>query len=258
MNNPRMPIIEEIKAIGEAGYDFVDLTLETPQAQSLEINLTKRVLDDHGLSIVGHTDPNLPYAYPIKTIQDACLGEFKRCAEIFARLGAKIMNIHPSYSVPITMKSSLFELNVESLDSIIKTVNSCGLTLALENFSAPFDSVAAFRKLLKGLPGLKVHLDFGHTNFGEDSGEFFCRAFQDEIIHVHFSDNRGYDDHHMPLGVGSIDWKGAIQALKAIKYNGGITLEVFSNDPAVRFKYLEISRSLVYSLWDPVGNPPQD
>jgi hypothetical protein len=36
MNNPRIPIIE-IKAIGEEGYDFIDLTIEAPHAQHLEV-----------------------------------------------------------------------------------------------------------------------------------------------------------------------------------------------------------------------------
>ncbi|HAX99017.1 MAG TPA: sugar phosphate isomerase/epimerase [Candidatus Atribacteria bacterium] len=250
MNNPRALIIDEIKAIGEAGYDFVDLTIEAPKAQTLEIDMTKQFLKNYHLSVVGHTDPNIPYAYPIKGIRGACLDEFKRCAELFAQLEAKIMNIHPSYSCPITMEKSLVDLNIETLGPILETVEAFGLTLVLENFTAPFDSVITFRRMLKELPGLKVHLDFGHGNIGRENGVIFCQEFQRDIAHVHFSDNRGSDDHHMPLGVGSIDWKGAIQALKSISYDGGITLEVFSHDPSVRFKYLEISRNLLNSFWE--------
>ncbi len=44
MNNPRIPIIDEIKAIGEAGYDFIDLTIEAPYAQHLEVKATKQLL----------------------------------------------------------------------------------------------------------------------------------------------------------------------------------------------------------------------
>lgn len=249
MNNPRNPIADEIKAIGENRYDFIDLTLEAPHAQDLEVKVAKKLLRDYNLSVVGHTDPIIPYAYPIKSLREACLGEFKRCAEIFAQLDAKTMNIHPCYSCPIVMKKSLVDLNIEALSSILEAVQSFGLTLMLENFIAPFDSIAIFRRILKELPGIKLHLDFGHGNIGAESGEAFCREFPKEIEHVHFSDNRGSDDHHMPLGVGGIDWKGAITALKSIQYNEGITLEVFSHDASVRFKYLEISRNLVNFLW---------
>ena len=252
MNNPRIPIIEEIKAIGEAGYDFIDLTIESPHAQQLEVAPTKQLLKNFNLSVVGHTDPIIPYAYPIKSIREACLGEFMRCAEIFAQLDAKIMNIHPCYSCPISMKKSLVALNIEALSQILEKVKSFGLTLMVENFIAPFDSVVTFKRILRELPGIKLHLDFGHGNIGKDNGLVFCREFTEEIAHVHFSDNRGSDDHHMPLGVGSIDWKRAIKTLKSINYEEGITLEVFSQDPSVWFKYLEISRNFVNSLWEAV------
>jgi sugar phosphate isomerase/epimerase len=55
----------------------------------------------------------------------------------------------------------------------------------------------------------------------------------------------------MPLGVGSVDWKRAVAALKATGYDGTITLEVFCNDPAVLLDYLEISRKLLLNLWNP-------
>jgi sugar phosphate isomerase/epimerase len=96
-----------------------------------------------------------------------------------------------------------------------------------------------------------VHLDFGHTNIGRDSAESFCKHLGHAIEHVHFSDNRSTEDHHMPLGVGNIDWKNVVSALKRIGYDGTITLEVFCDDSTVSFSYLDISRRLVLDLWNP-------
>ena len=124
-----------------------------------------------------------------------------------------------------------------------------GLTLVLENFKGPFDRVSTFDLMLAEVPGLKVHLDFGHANMGADNHEIFCRELGKHIKHVHFSDNRSTADHHMPLGVGSIDWKNAVNSLKATGYDDTITLEVFCNDPAMLFKYLDLSRRLVLDLW---------
>jgi sugar phosphate isomerase/epimerase len=53
----------------------------------------------------------------------------------------------------------------------------------------------------------------------------------------------------MPLGVGNIDWKNAVQSLKATGYDGTITLEVFCDDPTMLFPYLDLSRRLVLDLW---------
>jgi sugar phosphate isomerase/epimerase len=101
------------------------------------------------------------------------------------------------------------------------------LTVVLENFKAPFNRVPTFNLMLAEVPGLKVHLDFGHANMGGDNHEVFCRQLGKHIKHVHFSDNRSTADHHMPLGVSNIDWKNAVKSLKAISYDETITLEVF-------------------------------
>ena len=53
----------------------------------------------------------------------------------------------------------------------------------------------------------------------------------------------------MPLGVGNIDWKNAVNSLKGIGYDGTITLEVFCGDSAMLFPYLELSRKLLKDLW---------
>lgn len=250
MNDPSAAVYDEIRAIAEAGYDYVDLTIEGPKALNLDIKKVLSVLDQYGLFIVGHTDPCLPYAYPIEGVRKACLNELERCAKIFSALGARIMNIHPCYSCPPGMKEGLVELNVEALRPIVEMGDSHGLTVVFENYKKPFDCVSTYEALLEHVPELKVHLDFGHAHMGRDDAEAFCRHLGRHIMHVHFSDNRSTDDHHMPLGVGSIDWKRAVQALKAIGYDGTVTLEVFCDDPRVLFQYLEVSRKFLLDLWN--------
>ena len=250
MNDPSAAVYDEIRAIAEAGYDYVDLTIEGPKALKLDIKKVLSLLDQYGLSIVGHTDPCLPYAYPIEGVRKACLNELERCAKIFSALGAKTMNIHPCYSCPPGMRRDLVELNIEALRPIVEMADSYGLTVAFENYKDPFDCVLTYEALLERVPNLKVHLDFGHANMGKDDAEAFCRHLGRYIMHVHFSDNRSTDDHHMPLGVGSIDWKRAIHALKAIGYDGTITLEVFCDDSRLRFQYLDISRKFLLELWN--------
>ena len=249
MNNPMNPLEKEILAIGDAGYEFVDLTIEGPHIKHSDIDRIKSFLQRYGLFIVGHTDPCLPYAYPIKGIRDASIKELERCASIFSALGARVMNIHPCYTFPPAMKANQIELNIEALSDIVEMAGSFKLTVAFENFRAPFDSVSTFKRILAKVPGLKIHLDFGHGNMGLDDGIAFCKEFGEEIVHVHLSDNLASGDHHIPLGSGNIKWRNAIQTLKSIGYNGAITLEIFCRDDSVRFEYLEISRKLLQRYW---------
>ncbi len=249
MNNPAKPVYDQIAAIGGAGFDFVDLTIEAPGAADIDTARVQSLLERFDMSLTGHTDPCLPWAYPVADVRQACLGELERCAKIFSTLGATIMNIHPCYFCPPAMRSELVTLNIEALGPVVKMGADYGLEVVFENYKAPFDRVSIFSQLLNEVPGLGVHLDFGHTNFGRDDAGAFCRHLGKSIRHVHFSDNRSTADHHMPLGVGSIDWKKAVAALKRTGYDGTITLEVFCGDGEMLFRYLNLSRDFVQNLW---------
>jgi len=248
MNNPSASVYDQIEAIGRAKYDFVDLTIEGPTLD-LDVARVERLLDQHNLFVVGHTDPCLPYAYPIKGVRESCLKELERCAKMFSALGAKVMNIHPCYAAPPCMKRDLVNQNIAALKPIVEMARSLGLAVVLENYKPPFDLVSTYETILAEIPELKVHLDVGHTNMGRDDAETFCRHLGSRIMHVHFSDNRSIQDDHMPLGVGNVDWKRAVSSLKMTGYDETITLEVFCGHRAVVFQYLEVSRRLLQDLW---------
>ena len=250
MNNPGKSVYDEVTAFGDARFDFVDLTIEGPAALEIDVAKLQPILDSYGMSVTGHTDPCLPWAYPIQDIRNACLKELERCAKIFSTLGSGVMNIHPSYFCPPAMRNNIVDLNVEALKPITEMTASYGLTLVLENFKAPFDRVSTIKMMMDEVPGLALHLDFGHANFGQDNHYVFCKKLGRDIRHVHFSDNRGRDDNHMPLGVGNINWHNAVKSLKAIGYDDTITLEVFCDDAAMFLKYLDLSRKLVLELWN--------
>ena len=249
MNNPSAPLAHEVAAIGGAGYDFVDLTMEPPGASEVDTEEILQILQKHALAVVGHTDPCLPYAYPIDGIRSACLQELERCARIFAELGAGLMNIHPCYFCPPATRRSLVEMNISALREVVGMAAGHGLTVVLENFRAPFDTVSVHRRMLREVPGLKLHLDVGHTHFGRGDAATFCRELGEHIAHVHLSDNRSRSDDHMPLGVGSVPWREAVDALKETGYDGTITLEVFCGESAVMFQYLAVSRDFLRELW---------
>lgn len=249
MNNPSKSVYDEARFCGDNGFDFLDLTIEGPRAASVDVEKLRSILNPYGMTITGHTDPCLPYGYPIQGVRQACLKELERCAGIFAALGARVMNIHPCYLSPPAMRKDLFSFHVEALRPIVEMAASYGLTMVFENFKAPFDRVSTLKQLLAEVEGLQLHLDFGHANFGADNHEKFCGELGEHIQHVHFSDNRSRTDDHLPLGVGTVNWQSAVNALKATGYNSTITLEVFCNDPNMQHKYLDLNRRMILELW---------
>ena len=93
MNNPTKPVYDEIESFGKARFDFVDLTIEGPKAFNVNPEKIRPMLDRYHLTVTGHTDPCLPWAYPVKEVRTACLAELERCAAIFSALGAKKSSI---------------------------------------------------------------------------------------------------------------------------------------------------------------------
>jgi len=100
LNHPGHKLIDEIKWISENGFDFIDLTIEPPGAYEFDVKEVKLLLEHFNLEAVGHTNPFLPFIFPVKSIRKTCMDEFKTYIDIFYQLGIKLMNIHPSYNAP--------------------------------------------------------------------------------------------------------------------------------------------------------------
>src|SRR5947209_3323624 len=103
MNHPARDLLTEIAWIAEIGMEFIDLTLEPPQAAvwKLDLPAIRAALEKHHLPVVGHTAYYLPIASPFESIRRAAVDELAVCLRAFAGLGARWMNIHPDGNTPM-------------------------------------------------------------------------------------------------------------------------------------------------------------
>lgn len=245
MNYPNNDLVEEIKWISGNEFDFIDLTIEPLMAYDFDVRKVKRVLNDFGLEAIGHTNPFLPCIFPIQSIRKVCLDEFRKYVKIFANLGIELMNIHPFYEAPFLSDEDMIRANIQFLKEVNKLCRSEGITLMFENYVKPFDNPEAFERIIKEVPDLKVHLDVGHCNIGQEKNlaEAFFDRFGDKIVHLHLSDNKGRADDHLPLGCGNIEWGEIVGTIKKYGFDKTITLEIFSGDR----DYLLLSRDKLRS-----------
>jgi sugar phosphate isomerase/epimerase len=234
MNHPQRRVEEEIRWMSRMGLDFIDLTLEPPGAAPWQIDVpqVRRELQDHGLAVVGHTAYYLPLGHPFDSVRRGAVEAFMRSAEIFAELGARCMNIHPDYRVPMHDRDFIVERNLQSLREIIEFCRGLGVTAMVENLPKDFNSVEELGKLLDPLPELALHLDLGHTILhGQNAAPAMIAAYGHRLAHVHLHDNLGgAADLHLPLGAGILDLPLTLRALKNAHYDGTITIEVFAPD----------------------------
>jgi sugar phosphate isomerase/epimerase len=253
MNNPSLPLGEQIQWLGKMGFDFLDLTLEPPHAASWKIDAPglKRLLADSNLRVVGHTAPFLPIASPVEELRQSALVEFRRCLDVFQRVGARYMNVHPGMA-PMHDRAFGVQRNLESLRELVNYGKNVGVEIMIENLPDRFNTAQQLAELLHPLPDLGLHLDIGHANLMTPMNmtSEILAAHGRRLKHVHLHDNRGGNqDLHLPLGAGNIDLLGSLRALRSCEYDGTITLEVFAPD----LNHLVYSRDVLRQTWAASG-----
>jgi sugar phosphate isomerase/epimerase len=250
MNHPAREVLHEIDWIAAMGLGFIDLTLEPPLAASWKVDRAaiRRALDRYGLGVVGHTAFYLPIASGIEEIRRAALEELRRCVEVFAAIGARLMNVHPDRHAPMHDRRFFVERNLTTLSELLPYATERGVALMIENLPGDFNTASELGELLDPLPELGLHLDFGHANLlvVQSTAEELLSAYGPRLRHVHLHDNKGgAADLHLPLGTGTVDLRRAVRLLKSVGYDETITLEVFTPDP----HHLAYSRDLLQRVW---------
>lgn len=250
MNHPERDVLEEIAWMAEAGMEFVDLTLEPPGAASwaVDTGAIRRALERNRMAVVGHTAWYLPMASAIPEIRRAAIAELRRCLYKFGEVGAKWMNLHPDRHTPWHPREFYISCNAASIEELLPDVEKCGVGLMIENLPGDYNSASQLGDLLDRIPQLGLHLDIGHANLQvpHNTTEEILAAHGKRLRHVHLHDNKGgHADLHLPLGTGTVDLRGSMEALRKCGYDGTITLEVFTPDR----HHLLYSRDLLRKTW---------
>ena len=257
MNFPIKPIVREIAEIGELGFDYVELTMDPPEATPQKIWSQKRgilgLLATYKLDIMGHLPTFVLTADLYESLRKASIEENLIALEAAADLGIKKMALHPGYITGLGrfVADEAKRYALASIEILLKKANSLHITLCIENMfpqSHFLSEPREFQPLFDAFPEIRLTLDIGHANLGggKNRSADFIRLYGYRIGHVHACDNFGKEDSHLPVGAGMIDFEKILRRLKETQYDETITLEVFSRDR----DYLRLSRDKIKALWE--------
>jgi sugar phosphate isomerase/epimerase len=257
MNFPVKPILDELEAISELGFDYLELTMDPPKAHYSIIRQQKKrllkALDRKQMKLVCHL-PSFVYTADLTHgLRKASLNEVIKSLEVAAELGCLKAVLHPSYimGLGIFVMDQAKEYALESLEAIMEKADQLDLLICLENLFPKAHSLVEpenFADIFVKFPNLKMTLDTGHAHIEDTEGKRavkFIERFSDRIDHIHVSDNFGEADNHLPVGSGTVNFYEIVKALKGIGYDNTITLEVFSKDR----DYLKMSRNKVADMF---------
>lgn len=158
---------------------------------------------------------------------------------IAARMGVSQMVIHP-YLLGLDVEGH--PPSADDARDLCKFALDNGVRLVLENLG--MTGVTSLRRALDMVgttpesTGMGLCIDVGHANRSCSRDgirpEAFLKEFGDLIYEVHVDDNFGDKDLHLPPGRGSVDWPPVIDAIRELRGDAVVCLEIAWPDDPMR------------------------
>jgi len=226
---------QRLQATARVGASALELAVDADQLWMHRLPpkaraALRRTADDCGvafssLCMNAHWIFNL--TSPDVRIRALGVGLLLEAIELAADLGARVILVPGCDQVE--SPRNRWELFRAGVMQAVTPAAEAGVTLALEAVGRPF--LFDTRKLLRMIdacgssPALGVYLDVGNsTSSGLDTPAEIRRAVGRAAM-VHVKDWDPADRSRAFLGAGAVDWPAALAALKAIGYDGFLTVE---------------------------------
>lgn len=208
----------------------------------------KAMLSENGLVVSALCGDMGGYGFEIEADNAERIEKTKKIIDLAVEFGTKVVTTHIGV-IPDDEANPRFAIMSAALTECGLYARERGVTLAIETGPEKAKTLLAFLKKTKG--GVGVNMD--PANFAMVTGQDPVEAVEllkDYIVHTHAKDGVKISDdmtpeqiYHgfavggveslnackcfkeVPLGEGSVVWKDYIAALKAIGYDGFLTIE---------------------------------
>jgi sugar phosphate isomerase/epimerase len=202
-------------------FDFADLNLNELEKIESESQAILEIAAGAGMFFVAHApDKRLDNDEGVATITAAVMA-----AE---RFRPRTITVHPILRSPANTPDKL-ERKLREIGKLAELASGYGARISLENTA---EEAADMEAVLDLYPEVVLTLDIGHGELLSDSNKSldFIESFPERIGHVHIHDNIGgttyYEDLHLPLGEGGIDFAPIMAALGRLPGEVTITFEM--------------------------------
>ncbi|MBE44677.1 MAG: hypothetical protein CMO16_05835 [Thaumarchaeota archaeon] len=239
LTNPSLEILKEIETIYELDFDYVEIGIETPEGEPAILNKKKfkimKLLKSFNTKPIGHTAPWIDLGSSYESVRRGWILESKKFIKVAKKLGLTLLNFHANTNGMFFGRNRKIILDnwVRSLREIVPYAKDMNVELMLENMprGRAIHTLDEVEYITKYVPELQIHLDIPHafSSGGIKSVQNYIRTFRERIAHIHWHDNHGVFDEHLPIGAGLIDHRRVVKALKEINYERTITLEIFTS-----------------------------
>lgn len=231
---------EKLQQVKEAGFDYVEVTLNSLRGKSSEERLAaigrfRADAEQAGLTV---WSVHLPFgrawdiSSPNDSLRTAVVGQIAWFIDAVQVLKPRKMVLHPS-AEPIadSLRAVHFENSVNSINTLAETARDTGSQLLIEDLprtclcNTSDEMLALFGRID---PSVGICFDTNHLL--QETPEAFARAVGDRIASLHVSDYDAVDEKHWVMGKGVIDWPAVVEAIASTGYDGVFMFEVGDYD----------------------------
>jgi len=203
------------------------------------INKLHNLAQDHSIQLSFHIPYYINIAEILIYLRRSNIKYLLRCIDVASKLRTTHITLHMGsfYWFPVEqwMRKKALKRFAKNLGKILNVCEDKNVVIALENVS-PIpagsdyyllgDNVDDFKFIFSSIDSncIRFCLDTGHANMGEGVLEYI-NNFHDKLSCIHYHDNNGLNDEHLPVGKGKVPWEDLAAELVDIKYQGPIISE---------------------------------
>ncbi len=193
----------------------------------------------HNIQLSFHIPYYINISEILAPLRKSNINYLLKCIEVANIIKATHLTLHVGsfYWFPVEQWERKKALNrfINSLEKVLNICDDKNVIIALENLT-PIprgseyyllgDNIEDFKYIFSRVSSnhLKFCLDTGHANMGEGVLEY-TNNFADKLCCIHYHDNNGSNDEHLPVGKGEVPWEKLAKKLKHIHYQGPVISE---------------------------------
>jgi sugar phosphate isomerase/epimerase len=258
-----MPWVDALQTASDIGYDAFEVNCipfmgDLDEIKPHDIEKARGISEATGVEICVHSPfYEINIAASSRGIRNESVKYIKKSIDLCADLGGNVLILHSGHYTYKVRKQDTeknffmkrqWQYNIDSIKEITNYAKSKDVIICLENVGVDpqhidqtFDDLVEIRSQVD--ESLQFTLDLGHARLTEGVQKGID-ILGEHVRHIHFTDNFGKKDDHVPIGDGNSDYSGFIDYVKSFPYV--VTLEVvyIGNDPEPMKRSLEHFRSL--------------
>ncbi len=228
---------ELIEACSKTKFRYIDFSFSNYINSENFIKEIEESADTAGKLGIGFTMAHAPYQYNPHANQeyfDIQVEQMKKAFEACSILGIDRMTVHSGFSCSKT-REEMMQKNVRYYNAILPFAEKYNVKIMIENIAEEIykrvfvietaENILELKSMLNDHPLIKACWDTGHANTkGLDQYDNIVKL-KGELCGLHLQDNNGYNDDHMPLLMGTVNFDEVMKGLLDIGYDGPFNME---------------------------------